>query len=266
MEFLRAVKADDVLVWSESGFDRGLGLGFGRPRGGEHMTGYEREKFIYYDGLVPVGKPAKLNVDRDVISVGNSAGYTLFDLTVVDRRSPDHPRVARLAKLGPKVKSQALEFQDVNANSWPASAQETLIATLKDAGLFEDEAKVLADVWKRDFFQADGLTLFYRLPQEEYERLLPMKMNPRAEKLTRVGLVLHAHCEPDLTEKIARLVADLADADFSTRERAGKRLEEIGRAAYPSLRRIREKVTSPETQRRLDELLEHYDARKAITP
>jgi hypothetical protein len=266
MEALRAVKADDVLIWSESGFDRRRGLGLGGPRGGEHVTGYEREKFIYYDGLIPVGKLAKLAFDKDVITLANSAGHALFDVTVVDRRWPEHPRVARLAKLAAKAKPEALEFQNVNAKTWSASAQETLVASLKDAGLFEDEAKALADVWKRDFFQADGLTLFYRLPQDEYERLLPMKMSPRPEKLTRVGLVLHAHCEPDLTEKIARLVADLADADFATRESAGKRLEEIGRAAYPALRRLREKATAPETQRRLDELLEHYDARKAITP
>jgi hypothetical protein len=262
MEALRAVKAEDVLIWFESGFDRKRG----RPHGGEHVTGYEREKFIYYDGLVPAGRPANLTVDKDVISIGNSAGHALVDVTVVDRRSPEHPRVARLAKLAAKAEPQALKFEEVSAKIWPASAQEALIAVLKEAGLFEDEAKALAVVWKRDFFQSDGLTLFYRLPQEEYEKLLPMKMNPRPEKLVRVGLVLHPHCEPDLPEKVARLVGELADSDFDTRERAQKQLEEMGKAAFDTLRRLREKVTSPEAQRRVDEMLARHDARKSITP
>ena len=102
------------------------------------------------------------------------------------------------------------------------------------------------------------------MPQEEYEKLLPMKLKPRPEKLVRVGLVLHPHCEPDFADRVAALAKDLDDNELDTRERAQKRLEDMGRAAFVHLRRLREKVKSAEMQRRLDDLLDRHDAAKAI--
>jgi hypothetical protein len=260
IETLRAVKADDVFTKTNDGaledFDR-KSLPDSR---------YERERFIYYDGLVPIGKRVAVTVEKDKVLVANRVKHPILDVTVVDRRTPDHIRVARLAKLEAGAKATDLEFADVDAKTWPEVGLVTLTKQLKDAGLFEDEAKSLADVWKKDFFQADGLTLFFRLPQEEYEKLLPMKLKPRPEKLVRVGLVLHPHCEPDFAERVANLAAELGSNDFESRERAQKRLEEMGRAAFVHLKRLRGTIKSPEAQRRLDELLAGFDAAKAIEP
>jgi hypothetical protein len=258
VETLRAVKADPV-------FAR-INEWHGKEIGGLAARGFEREQFLYYDGLIPLPRRVALTVDKDKITVANPTGSPVFDLTVVDRRTPDHLRVARLEKLDAKTKDKTLELKEVDAKEWPAAAAASLTTKLKDAGLFEDEAKALADIWKKDIFAADGLTMFYRLPQEEYERLLPMKLNPRPEKLVRVGLILQSHCEPDVSDRVARLVKDLDDDDFETRERAQKALTDIGRAAFPSLKQLRDKAKSREVQRRLDELLDRFDAQKALLP
>jgi hypothetical protein len=260
IELLRAVKADDVFTKTTDG-EYG---GFIKEGKGLPDSQYERERFIYYDGLVPIGKRVAITVEKEKVSVANRAKHPLFDVTVVDRRTPDHTRVARVAKLEARAKTTELDFAEVGSKEWPEAGLVMLTKQLTDAGLFEDEAKSLADVWKNEFFLADGLTLFFRLPQEEYEKLLPMKLKPRPEKLVRVGLVLHAHCEPDLADRVAEIAKDLDDDDFDTRERAQKRLEDMGRAAFGHLRRLREKVKSAEMQRRLDDLLDRHDATKAI--
>jgi len=235
IEALRAVKADDVFTQAGGSGDIEI---LGR-RGGEIVVEpFERERFIYYDGLVPIGKRVSVTVEKDEVFVASRVKHAVLDVT--------------------------LEFTDVDVKEWPEAGLVTLTKQLKDAGLFEDEAKSLAEVWKKDFFQADGLTLFFRLPQEEYEKLLPMKLRPRPEKLVRVGLVLHPHCEPDFADRVAALAKELDDNEFDTRERAQERLEEMGRAAFVHLRRLREKVKSPEMQRRLDDLLDRRDAAKAI--
>ncbi|HEY1861642.1 MAG TPA: hypothetical protein VGG61_14880, partial [Gemmataceae bacterium] len=227
---------------------------------------YECERFIYYDGLVPVGKRVAITVEKDKVFVANRVKHPLFDVTVVDRRTPDHIRIARIAKLEAGAKATDLDFAEVGSKEWPEAELVVLTKQLMDAGLFEDEAKSLAEVWKKDIFQADGLTLFFRLPQDEYEKLLPMKLKPRPERLVRVGLVLHPHCEPDFADRVAALAKDLDDDEFDTRELAQKRLEDMGRAAYVHLRRLREKVKSAEMQRRLDDLLDRHDTAGAIDP
>jgi len=260
IETLRAVKADDVFTKTNDGQHGGfIKEGRGLPD-----SQYERERFIYYDGLVPIGKRVAVTVETDKVSVASGVKHPLFDVTVVDRRTPDHTRVARLDKLKAGAKATQLEFVEVDPKEWPEAALVILTKQLTGAGLFEDEAKSLAEVWKKDFFQADGLTLFFRLPQEEYEKLLPMKLKPRPEKLVRVGLVLHPHCEPDFAERVANLAGELGSNDFEARERAQKRLEEMGRAAFVHLKRLRETIKSPEAQRRLEELLAGFDALKAI--
>jgi hypothetical protein len=244
---LREVKVDDVYV-----------------RAGEQYVGCEREKFVYYDGLLPRGKWAEITFDKDSVALVNLAKHPLYDVTVVDRRKADHIRIARVAKLEAGAKVAELEFKGADAKGWPANGLETLVGQLKEAGLFGDEAKSLADLWKEELFLTPGVTLFYRLPQEEYERLLPLKMKPKPEKLVRVGLVQHPHCEPDLAERVATLVNDLSNDDFDVRERAQKRLDELGRAAFVHLVRTRKDVKALEARRRLDEILDKYDVEKAI--
>jgi len=80
----------------------------------------------------------------------------------------------------------------------------------------------------------------------------------------RVGLVQQPHCEPDLAERVARLARDLDDDDFQTRERAQKQLEEMGRAGFVHLRRLHEAAKDPEVRHRLEQLLEKYDAERAL--
>jgi hypothetical protein len=247
IETLRAVKADDVYAHV-----------------GEEELGQEHEKFVYYDGLLPRGKWAEIAVEKEKIVVSNRADFPLLDLAVVDNRKPDQPRVARLARFDAKTDKKTLDFNDADPKMFADEAVKTLTKQLKDAGLQEDEGQALAVLWKTDLFQTEGVTLLYRLPQEEYDRLLPLTMKPRPEKLVRVGLVVHAHCEPDLAEKVKGLVTDLDSDDFQTRQGAHKRLEGLGQAAFIHMLRLREQAKSPEVKKRLDELIATYDAKAAF--
>jgi hypothetical protein len=141
-----------------------------------------------------------------------------------------------------------------------------LLEQLKDAGLFEDEAQSLVDVWKQEFFQAEGLTLFYRIPQEQYEKILPLTMKPKPVKLIRVGLVHRPYYDPALAEKVAGLVNDLNDDDYQKREQAQESLVQLGRSAFAHLKVHQNKTTAPEIKRRLDEILKKYDATEAMRP
>jgi len=255
---LRAVKADDVFA-----------------QVGEVGFGYERERFVYYDGLLPRANWVTIQFAKDKISVANQAKHAVFDLTVVDGKA-DRVRVARLAKLDAGAAATELRFDTMDLERWPYTGVATLTKQLQDAGLNEDEAGALVELWRKDLFLTDGITLFYRLPQEEYDRQLPLSVTPRPEKLVRVGLAVHPHVEPDLKERVDALVKDLDDNQFAVRQQAMTKLEAMGRAAFVHLARIRKQgwyndgqkqvQLSLELRRRIDLLLEKHDAQGAVKP
>jgi hypothetical protein len=246
MKALRDVKCDDVFATV-----------------GERGVGLEREHFVYYDGLLPRVQALAIKVAKGQASLTNEAKFAVFDVWVVDRREGEKPRVGRLPRLaGGEAKD--LDLAAVAGPKWAENAGKALTAQLKDAGLNEDEAQSLTTIWADDFFHSAGVTVFYRLPQEEYDRLLPLTIKPRPEKVVRVGLIQQVSCEPELTERVARLVKQLDDDEFDKREAAQRELEKLGRAAYGELRRLRPTIFAPEPKRRIDELLEKIDAQQAI--
>jgi hypothetical protein len=251
---LRNVQVDDVWVAAAPAVGRG----------GKLRIDYEREKFVYYDGLPGNLAGVRFTFVDGKPRVSNPADYPVLDLTIVDRRSADHVKIARLEKLDAKVKGKPLEFVEVKAKNWLLAETKKLLEQLKKTGLHEDEAQALVDIWEKEFFQSDGISAFFRLPQEQYERLLPMTLNPKPEHLVRVGLVHQPHCEPDLAERIARIVKDLDDDRFDIREQAQAELERIGPAALGKLKVHFDQTKSPEVMRRLEKFLSKHDANKAM--
>jgi len=244
---LRKVKADDVFA-----------------RVGEANFGCERERFIYYDGFLPRGKWVTLAFDKDKVTLTNQARHPVLDVTLVDRRDPERVRVARLARLDAGAHGKPLAFTEEARGRWPGSGAAALLKQLQAAGLYEDEAGSLIELTRAELFEAGGLTLFYRLPQDEYERLLPLRMKPRPEKLVRVGLVLHPHCEPDLPRRVLDLIEQLGDDEFAVREQAQKKLLSMGRAAFVHMARVRRETDDNEVKVRLDRLLDLIESERGL--
>ncbi|HEV3237048.1 MAG TPA: hypothetical protein VGZ25_08675 [Gemmataceae bacterium] len=249
---LRNVEADEVLCNSERNLN-------GRLRPGRYREQAEREKFIYYDGVIPNPAAIDLTALMDKEMARSRVKFPLFDLTVVDRRSRDHVRIGRIDKLDALAKERPLRWTEQKAADWQDDAAKALVGQLKKADLFEDEANALVEIWKKDLFQAEGLTCFYRIPQEEYDRLLPVTLKPRPEKLVRIGLVHQRITDPSIAEKVAQLVKRMDDDSFPVREKAQEDLERMGRKAYSALKRLQKSPQSAEVKRRLDAVLAVYD-------
>jgi hypothetical protein len=249
---LRNVEADEVLCNSERNLN-------GRVRPGRYREQAEREKFVYYDGLIPNPAAIDLSALLDKETINSRVKYPIFDLTVVDRRSLDHVRVGRIDKLDALAKEKPLRWSEQNAANWQSDAAKILLAQLKKADLYEDEANALVEIWKKDLFQAEGLTFFYRIPQEEYDRLLPLTLNPRPEKLVRIGLVHQLITDPAISKKVAQLVKGMDDDSFAVREKAQEELEKMGGKIYAPLKRLQKLPQSAEVKRRLEAILASHD-------
>ena len=245
---LRDVKADDIFV---------------RFGPGGHYV--QREKFIYYDGLFPQGKWVKIDVEKENVTLTNRVKHAVFDVTVIDARNEGKIRVGRLDKLDAGAKDAKVVFENVDASRFASEASETLTKQLVAAGLFEDEAKSLVDLWRKEMFETPGLHAFYRLPREEYDRLLPLTMTPKiADEIVRVGLIYHGHLEPDLPERIAELVRQLDSERFAVRDAAKKKLLAYGPSALVYLRKLTKTELSAEVWKQVETLIKQWHAREAF--
>ena len=247
MEKMRAVQCDEVYsIFGQGPID------------------VDREKFVFYDGLFPHGKWLRVTVMKDRVELLNRVTHPVHDVTVIDRRGDGKVRVARLAQLDAGETVKAVPFVEIDRAKFAAVAAEHLAEQLVAAGLFKDEAASLLADRTKDLFETDGVTVFYRIPQAEYDRRLPLTLTPRAESLLRVGLVHHAHCEPEFADKVRELVKQLDSAEFEVREAAQKKLKAMGSATTALLNRLRKDETSPEVRRRIDELLASWDSKRAF--
>ncbi|MCW8132502.1 MAG: hypothetical protein KIS92_19295 [Planctomycetota bacterium] len=249
VNLLRKVKASDVFC------------GGGHSHVGQ---AWDKEKFIYYDGLMKL--PVSPGVVRDgktvVLEVPGAEVWQ--DVMLVERDGEKLSVSSRWGgwteALGPTdVRHERFEMRETNAEGLAALAKE-LTARLTQAGLNPDEAESMTAVWNEGLFRQDGLTLFYRIPQAVYDRWLPLKAKPAPAKTVRVGLVVHRHLEPELEARVAGLIKRLSSEQFDERDAALQALLKLGGAAFPQIDKA-SASDDPEVARQCKSILNLLDAR-----
>lgn len=226
----------------------------------------ETERFIFYDGLMPAPDYLRcVRVTDTAVTVKNTAPFPLGPLFLVDRRSGrrggDGTVAIRVEAIAPGTEATLPLERAVpeRLQKFTGDVRTALLGT----GLFEAEANSILKIWHGSFFEAEGLTAFYLLPQAEYDRLLPLQVSPRpAAGPVRVGIALHPAFEngPVVRERVAQLIRDLDSAEFGVREAATRALEQMGPWAVAQLQEALKGKPSLETSRRLERLLERADA------
>jgi hypothetical protein len=240
-----ARKPESAQVFAEVGFDN-----HGLP------VYYDDEKFVYYDGLVPAPQYIKfstLQKDLDSLRIENSATFEIPAFFILDRSDKDRIRFGSLNNA--KGKNFIVPMQEIKPAEWPAEAEKTIAAAMVTAGLNKDEAESAIAIWRKDFFENDGVTLLWLLPQAEYDKLLPLSLNPPAKKLVRVGLVHQPHAD-GAEARILELIKQLEDSH----EEASKALASIGGIALPYLREAAKNSKKGEIVTRCKQILDAIDA------
>jgi hypothetical protein len=202
---------------------------FSGRRGGAPV---ETERFVFYDGLVPAPDFLRCNeIGDSSVSLKNDASFDMPHVYVIDRRK-EKPAAAAVALLAGHETHADLAGADL------ATIEKSVRDDLLHAGLFEPEADALLKIWHKGLFENTGVVAFYVLPQAQYERMLPMEIDPRpARPPVRVGIAFHPNLEADpaISQRVALLIARLDDPDYHKRDQAVKALVEIGPAAIRPL-------------------------------
>jgi hypothetical protein len=226
----------------------------------------ETERFVYYDGLVPAPEYLRCTAsDAKSVTLQNTAAFPLAPVFVIDRRGTT-TRFTRVAAIAPGESAKVTPAA-VATTDWPKAGETAVADALRAAGLFPDEAASLLTIWRDGFFQRPGLTVFYLLPQAEYDRLLPLTITPKPPKLVRVGIAVHPNCdtEPARTALAQALVAGVA-ADAAAQPAAASRLADLGPVGVRALKDALANNPPATVKARLQAVLDAVDVSSYFTP
>jgi hypothetical protein len=143
------------------------------------------------------------------------------------------------AEQAPAPKSAVLPIETVEGAD-PEAPFAVLRTRLAALGLGPPEAGHVASIVQHEVRSRHHATVVYRLDEAQLDRMLPLEITPPPDRRVRVALVVLINADPELSSVIDRLIAELGDADWKTREAAQARLRELGTAAKDKLEAAKE--------------------------
>lgn len=143
-------------------------------------TGEQVEKFLFYRGVGTFDLPLGVRLDGNQFVVKNNGTEPIAKVAVFENRG---------GKVGFAIRDLAMEELRIERPALEAQSLEvfkTEIETLLVAnGLYEKEAKAMVKTWN-DVWTAEGLRVFYLIPRETTDKILPLKITPAPVELVRV--------------------------------------------------------------------------------
>lgn len=199
-------------------------------------TGNEAEKYVFYRGLGRIKLPLRVDaMGANMALVRNCDNEALAEAFVLDMREHDGRFVAldtfQPHSGKPAMLDGALRPRDVVIRDLEGAVAKVLVGH----GLFEDEARAMVRTWSRTWFAAEGTRVIYVVPNQRTEAILPLKIEPKPDKLVRVLVGRHEFLTVEReTEIVALLKKRLEPA---TRDDATRALAKLGRFLEPAVRR-----------------------------
>ena len=192
----------------------------------------EHEKFLFYRGVGTFPLPLEASLVRDRLRLENRSQQIVPAVLVFDHRQ-DQIRISVLKQRTPG--KQILDLPGEISNT--QTVQKILRKLLVEQGLYPKEARAMVQTWKDHWF-TKGLRVFYLLPTQATEAILPLAITPKPKAIVRVLVGRIEILTQKRRQEIRKLATGLGDPDFGVREKATQALIRVGRFAAPVLEKI----------------------------
>ncbi len=198
-------------------------------------SGDQHERFLFYRGVSAFTPPisAVLSADGSVL--------------VQSQLQEEVPGVILFERRGNNVGYQILGQLQIQASFAPPHLEGSLPALFSDVegmlisqGLHPDEAHAMLETWKTSWFE-EGSRLFYIVPRNFLDSVLPLSISPTPTEITRVFV--------GRLELITPATEHAVESAFASGDRAT--LAKYSRFIEPILQTMIEQSTDPARQRRL---------------
>jgi len=189
-------------------------------------NGAETEKFLFYRGLADIPVPLQVRVVDD--------GGVTWSATA-STRAPQHlvlfeNRGGRLGyrRVDAPFRTQTIPRPELTASFDSLRAELTRLLT--DEGLFPREAAAMVETWRDSWFE-EGTRLFYVMPQDAVDAVLPMSIWPEPAHRVRVFVGRIEVVTPEVQLDVERA---FAANDLGTLAKYARFLEPIAARIMPN--------------------------------
>jgi len=207
------------------------------------------EKFLFYRGIGNFDLPLKLTSFEEgrfeLHNTGQLPIRSLFLATV------DGPSL-RYAKYDAIAPGERLELRQARESRTADQLGEDMARSLQAAGLYKKEALAMVNTWRDSWFREQGTRLFYLLPQESTEALLPLTVSPLPDEMLRVMVgrleIMRPEDEARITALVKQSASDRAKyvRELDQRPYAFPRaIKDLGRLTEPALLRVKNLTRDP---------------------
>jgi len=185
--------------------------------------GVEYERDLFYRGLAEFPGPLTATVDSHetqltLVTEGQDALKNLFVVTI-------HNGLMRYQKVDSVTPDKST---DLSLDAVPFAAlddtraqlMEDMVHALVSQGLYEKEARAMVDTWKHQWFAEEGSRVFYLLPRAWTDRVLPLEVTPKPDRVVRVMVGRAELIMPSIERGLKREIMAFKSGDAAAQEHA----------------------------------------------
>jgi len=207
----------------------------------------QQEKFLFYRGVGTFDLPLSVKLAGNKILLKNLSKNEIAHLIVFENRG---------GKIGYRV-LDAFTGETTSERPILDGNVDLVISDLKQAlvfsGLYEKEADAMLKTWRDSWFE-EGLRVFYVLPRETTDTVLPINIDPKPAQLVRVLVGRAEVITPEMEKSVQQQVGMLSDP--RTRDERMRAIRKYGRFSEPILKHILVGEKDPVVRERLRQLID----------
>jgi hypothetical protein len=208
----------------------------------------QQEKFLFYRGVGNFALPVSARLEGKRLVLKNTGQYPISHLIVFENRG-GHIGYRRYDAFSGEL-WQDRPALDQDLNSLLQELRQILVAS----GLYEKEAAAMIKTWRDSWFEP-GLRIFYVLPRQTTDEVLPLTIEPRPGELVRVLVGRAEVITPEMERSVQTQVSLLGHPSVAVRQVAMQTIRNYGRFSEPILNTILESERDGVIRKRLKQLI-----------
>ncbi|QEL20130.1 hypothetical protein [Limnoglobus roseus] len=189
----------------------------------------ENEKFLFYRGVGDFEMPLEVRAKgQGAFTIKNTGRHAVpghFLVSVQDRKVS----FAALGQLASGAEEKAALPAEASTSEKLADA---MVKLLVEQGLYEKEARAMVKTWQADWFGENGTRVLYLVAETVTEELLPLKIDPKPDRLVRVLVGRHDILTPEREAEVGALVKRLNGESNADAKAADTALSKLGRYRF----------------------------------